>query len=392
MAKSLTFSEEQHNAIELGCDKSKKLVGITGAAGTGKTSVMGTILEDGDWEMPCLVAPTGRAAKRIQEATGHSAMTIHRMMRYSMPADDDEAGLPAYDKWNKFPYDCVLVDESSMVSEDIYRAVIDAMPPKCVIRFVGDANQLPPVQGKSPFLEILEKWPNQRLTHNFRSSDGIVTAATSIVNNRIPEANDKFHMLNPGNGNIFKTMEEFIDDSFRGLGGQLIIPTKKGKFGTFYFNRWLQQKLNPTGPVLEVQIDADETRRFRVGDKVIQTKNDYMLRPNVMNGEIGWIVDIDDDQMVVNFDDKDVVIPSHLEQYDPKTERAIFQYDPRKNIDLAYAITTHKAQGSEFNKVILLLQRSYVLNRANFYTAVTRAKDRCTVILGPGALATAMKK
>lgn len=387
---TLNYSEEQHEAIDLGIDQSKKLVGVTGAAGTGKTSVMGSMLEDGPWQMPVLVAPTGRAAKRIQEATGHPAKTIHRMMRYSMPADDEDAGLPAYDKWNKFPYDAVFVDESSMVSEDIYRAVVDAMPPRAVIRFIGDANQLPPVQGKSPFLEILEKWPSVRLTHNFRSSDGIVAAATSIVNNRVPEANDKFHMLNPGNGNIFKTMETFVDDTFRGLGGQLIIPTKKGKFGTFYFNRWLQQKLNPSGPVLEIQIDDDEVRRFRVGDKVIQTKNDYKL--NIFNGEIGWVVDVDDDEMVVNFNDKDITIPSHIESYDPRTGRAIFRYDPRKNIDLAYAITTHKAQGSEFDKVVLLLQRSYVLNRANFYTAVTRAKEKCTVILGPGALATAMKR
>lgn len=392
MLQALNYSEEQHEAIDLGSDSSKKLVGITGAAGTGKTSVMGEILENGPWKMPILVAPTGRAAKRIHEATGHKAKTIHRMMGYGMPDEDDpdQTSLPKYDKWNKFPYDCVLVDEGSMVSEDIYRAVIDAMPPRGVIRFVGDANQLPPVQGKSPFLEILEKWPSVRLTHNFRSTDGIVSAATSIVNNRIPEANDKFHMINPGNGNIFKTIETFIDDSFRGLNGQLIIPTKQGKFGTFYFNSWLQQKLNPTGKTIEIQVNADEKRRLRVGDKVIQTKNDYKL--NVFNGEIGWIVDIDDDTLVVNFDDRDVVIPPHLESYDPRSGRAIFQYDPRKNIDLAYAITTHKAQGSEFNKVVLLLQRSYVLNRANFYTAVTRAKDKCTVVLGPGALATAMKR
>lgn len=386
----LNFSEEQHEAIELGKDRSKKLVGITGAAGTGKTSVLGSIFEDGPWNMPVLVAPTGRAAKRIQEATGHKAMTIHRMMRYSMPADDDEVGLPAYDKWNKFPYDCVFVDESSMVSEELYRAVIDAMPSHGVIRFIGDANQLPPVQGPSPFLGLLQRFPSVRLTHNFRSSDGIVSAATRIVEGKVPEANDKFQMLNPGDGNMLETLESFVDDSFRGLNGQLIIPTKKGKHGTFYVNRLLQQRLNPTGPVLEYKIDDDETRRLRVGDKVIQTKNDYKL--NIFNGMIGWVVDVDDDEMVVNFDDKDVRIPSYLESYNPQTGKSIFRYDPRKNIDLAYAITTHKAQGSEFNKVILLLQKTYVLNRANFYTAVTRAKDHITVILGRGALAAAIKK
>lgn len=387
---NLVLSEEQHDAIDLGIDKSKKLVGITGAAGTGKTTIVGEVHNNGEWDMPILIAPTGRAAKRIQEATGIPAKTIHRFMRYSMPADDDEAGLPAYDKYNKFPNDCVIVDEASMVSDDLYRAVIDAMPSRCVIRFFGDANQLPPVHGDSPFTKILTKFPSVRLTKNFRSGDGIVKAANQIIDNRVPEANDKFRMLNPGNGNIMLTLEEFIDDSFRGLAGQLIIPVKKGKFGTLSMNRYLQQRLNPTGPVVEIKVADDETRRFRVGDKVIQTKNDYKL--NIFNGMIGWIVDIYDDDIVVNFEEKDIVIPSHLESYDPHSGRSIFQYDPRKNLDLAYAITTHKAQGSEFDKVVLLIQRSYVLNRANFYTAVTRAKEQVTVICGPGALATAMRK
>lgn len=386
----MNLSEEQENAVALGIDRTKKLVGITGPAGTGKTTILGRIHDDGPWEFPILCAPTGRAAKRIQEATGIKAMTIHRMMRYSMPADDEESGLPAYDKWNKLPYDCILLDEASMLSDDLYRAVIDAMPSRCVIRFFGDAEQLPPVQGKSPFISLLDKFPSVRLTKNFRSGDGIVKAANQIVHGRVPEANEKFRMLNPGNGNLAVTLDEFIDDSFRGLSGQLIIPVKKGKYGTFSLNRVMQQKLNPKGKSIEIRIDDEETRRLRIGDKVIQTKNDYKL--NVFNGQIGWVVDIEDDDIIVNFDDKDIRVPTHLESYDPINDRTIFQYDPRKNIDLAYAITTHKAQGSEFEKVVILIQRSFVLNRSNFYTAVTRAKDQATVICGPGALAQAIKK
>src|SRR6478752_2623506 len=389
---TLLLSEEQHNAVDLGLDRKKKLVGVTGAAGTGKTTITKEVFE-GDWKMPVLVAPTGRAAKRIQEATGKPAMTIHRMMRYSMPADDDEAGLPAYDKWNKLPYDCIIVDESSMVSDDIYRAVIDAMPAGACIRFFGDANQLPPVKSESPFLSILDKWPNIRLTKNFRSDDGIIRAATQIINGRVPEPNDKFRMLNPGAGNHLDALDEFIDDSFRGLGGQIIIPNKGGKYGTIGMNKYLQQRLNHTGPVIEIhRKDKDgniEVSKFRRGDKVIWTKNDYNL--NLFNGQIGWVVDFHDDALVVNFDDKDKVIPPHLESYDPNG-RAIFQYDPRVNLDLAYAITTHKAQGSEFNKVVYFIQKSYVLDRANFYTAVTRAKEQVTVLFGSGALQQAIKK
>lgn len=402
MDQHIHYTEEQDAAIALGIDRSKKLVGITGPAGVGKTLVIGRIYSEGPWEMPMICAPTGRAAKRIQEATGFPARTIHRMMRYSMPMlgetdpvtgeEDAEAGmsLPTFDAFNKLPYDCVIVDEASMVSEELYRAVISALPSGCVIRFVGDANQLPPVEGVSPFLGILAKWPSVTLTKNFRSGDGIVTAATQIIANRVPDPNPKFRLLNPGLGNTLPALEEFIDDGFRGLQGQLIIPVKSGKYGTIALNSYLQQKLNPTGPVIKYQVDEETVRKIRVGDKIIQTKNDYKL--NLFNGMIGWVVDIDDDDIILNFGGKDIVIPPHLESFNPSTGRSIFQYDPRKNIDLAYAITTHKSQGSEFDRVVLIINKSRVLCRANFYTAVTRAKDQCTVICGPGALAMAIKK
>lgn len=394
----INLSEEQHRAVDLCSDRDKKLVGVTGEAGTGKTTILRFVhdafLETED-NATALVAPTGRAAKRIQEATGIPAKTIHRMLRWSVPDDDDEHGLPAYDRFNKYPYTTVLVDESSMVSHELYRPLIDALPPGGVIRFFGDANQLPPVGGSSPFLDILARFPAVTLTQNFRSDDGVVRAARQIIRGRVPEPNEQFTMVNPGNGNLLPALEGLIDDTFRGLGGQLIIPTKVGKYGTESINRWLQQKLNPVGDVLHYKwTDRDENafeRRYRVGDKIIWTKNDYRL--NLFNGMIGWItsLDLDTGEMVLNFDGKDKLIPTHLESFDA-SGRTIFQYDPRRQIDLAYAITTHKAQGSEFDRVVLLLNKTYVLNRANFYTAVTRAKKSVAVILGAGALYVAMKK
>jgi exodeoxyribonuclease V alpha subunit len=282
-----------------------------------------------------------------------------------------------------------------MLSDELYRPLIDALPSGGCIRFFGDISQLPPVEGKSPFANILEKFPSVELTENFRSSDGVVAAARQIRRGRVPEPNEQFTMLNPGNGNILPAVDKFIDDSFRGLGGQLIIPTKVGKYGTEAMNRLMQQKLNGTGPVLRYQwkdkYDTVFDRRFRVGDKIIWTKNDYKL--NLYNGQIGWIsdVDLDTGEIVINVDGRDKQIPTQLESYD-QNGRAIFQYDPRRNLDLAYAITTHKAQGSEFDRVVLLLNKTYVLNRANFYTAVTRAKKHCAVILGQGALFQAIKK
>lgn len=399
----INYSAEQLRAIDLCGDRSKKLVGVTGEAGTGKTTILKRVYEDSEGShsfdaldsATALVAPTGRAAKRIQEATGYPAKTIHRFLRWSVPDDDEEHGLPIFDKYNKYPYKTVLVDEASMLSDEIYRPLIDALPAGGCIRFFGDISQLPPVEGKSPFANILEKFPSVELTENFRSSDGVVSAARQIRRGRVPEPNEQFTMLNPGNGNILPAVDKFIDDSFRGLGGQLIIPTKVGKYGTEAMNRLMQQKLNGTGPVLRYQwkdrFDTVFDRRFRVGDKIIWTKNDYKL--NLFNGQIGWIsdVDLDTGEIVINVDGRDKQIPTQLESYD-QNGRAIFQYDPRRNLDLAYAITTHKAQGSEFDRVVLLLNKTYVLNRANFYTAVTRAKKHVAVILGQGALFQAIKK
>lgn len=394
------WSEEQQYAIDLCGNRTHKLVGVTGEAGTGKTTILravATVLKE---EYPesdaiALCAPTGRAAKRIQEATGIKAMTIHRMLRYSAPEDEDDITMPAYDKFNKMPYDTVLVDESSMVSDDIYRGMIDAMKPGAVIRFFGDANQLPPVNSVSPFLNILDKFPSATLTHNYRSDDGIVDAARKIIRGKVPQANAQFQMLNPGTGNLLPAADEFINDSFRGMNSQIIIPTKKGKYGTYAVNRWCQNKLNREGETLRLMYDIGngekEERTFRVGDKVIWTKNDYEL--NLMNGQIGWITAFDTDggDITVNFDGRDKNVPPLIEKYDKERGRAIFSYDPRKNLELAYAITTHKAQGSEFLNVLLLLNRSMVLNRANFYTAVTRAKDKVTCLFGPGGLHAAMQ-
>ena len=393
---SINYSEEQQGAIDLCSNRQNKLVGVTGEAGTGKTTILRAVADGSDGEI-ALCAPTGRAAKRIQEATGQKAMTIHRMLRFSMPADDEEFGMPAYDKWNKMPYDTILVDEASMVPEDLYRSVIDAMKPGSVIRFFGDANQLPPVKGSSPFLTILEKFPSATLTHNYRSDDGVVAAARSIIRGRTPQANEQFQTLSPGSGNLLPAADRFIDDSYRGMNSQIIIPTKKGKYGTFVVNRWVQNKLNPSGKQIRLVYDIEqngekEERVFRVGDKVIWVKNDYNI--GLMNGQIGWITDLDDDSgdIIVNFDGKDRVIPPTTPVYDPQTGRQQYTYDARKNLELAYAITTHKAQGSEFQNVMILLNKSFVLNRANFYTAVTRAKDRVICLFGPGGLAAAMKK
>lgn len=396
--KIVNISHEQQLAIELGLDLTNRIVGVTGEAGTGKTFVLGEIgagLKDRGYEV-ALTAPTGRAAARIQESSGIRASTIHRLLRWTAPMEDDEddVGMPAHSKTNPMPWDVILVDESSMMSEELYRAVIDAMKPGACIRFFGDMNQLPPVEGESPFLKLLKRFPSVILEQNFRSDSGIVKAARQVIKGIVPSPNAEFQLLNIGNGFTLTTLDGYLDDTFTTMESQVIIPTKVGKYGTVAVNKYMQTKLNPHphSIVLKYNEGNGEVRhtRLRPGDKILWTKNIYGL--NLFNGMIGYMVDFNDESgdIVVNFEGKDKVIPPILESYD-KSGKALFTFDPRKYIDLAYAITTHKSQGSEFKKVVVLLQRSRVLNKANFYTAITRAKVHVTCLAGAGGLSAAMQ-
>lgn len=391
------YSHEQEDAISLCCDLSKRIVAITGEAGTGKTTILKGAFERIICDDPVLAAPTGRAAKRIQEATGIHARTIHRMMRYTAPDPDDkdDASLPAHHKHNPMPYDAIFIDEASMVDRELYRNIIDAMQAGSVIRFFGDVNQLPPVLGDSPFKDVLHKFPSQRLTQNFRSDDGLIQSAHSIIKGTAPVANDKFEIVRPGSQNVFEEINIRIDDSYRGMRKQVITPTNKGKYGVLSLNAYMQQKLNPKGAAFELPrkeaTDDDLPVRVRRGDKVIWTQNDYNLK--LFNGMIGWVVDFDYDsgELVISFDGEDKVIPPVCEKYDPVSERVKYTYDPRTSLDLAYAITTHKSQGSEFDEVMYVMFKSFVLSRENFYTAITRAKHKATVVVGTGALHRALK-
>lgn len=392
----INISHEQQMAIEMGLDLANRIVGITGEAGTGKTFVLGEIgegLRDQGYKV-ALCAPTGRAASRIQESSGINASTIHRMLRWTAPEDSEDFGMPMYSKMNPMPWDVILVDESSMLSEELYRAIVDAMKPGSCIRFFGDMNQLPPVEGESPFLKLLRRFPSIILEQNFRSDSGIVKAARQIIKGIVPTPNHEFQLLNMGHGFTLSTLDKFIDPTFMSLRSQIIIPTRVGKYGTEAVNKYAQQKLNPHKRGMALTYNEGygviRTTRFRPGDKILWTKNIYAL--NLFNGQLGYIVDFDEEtgDIVCNFDGKDIDIPPILETYD-KAGKATFTFDPRKYIDLAYAITTHKSQGSEFDKVVVLLQRSRVLNKANFYTAVTRAKQHVTCLAGSGGLSFAMR-
>ncbi len=397
MNKIVNISHDQQLAIDMGLDLANRIVGVTGEAGTGKTFVLGEIgqgLKDRGYYV-ALTAPTGRAAARIQESSGIKAATIHRLLRWTAPDEgDDDVVMPAHSKMNPMDYDVILVDESSMMSEELYRALIDAMKPGACIRFFGDMNQLPPVEGESPFLKLLKRWPSIVLEENFRSDSGIVKAARQVIKGIVPSPNPQFQLLNIGHGFTLSTLDKYIDADFTTMAAQVIIPTKVGKYGTVAVNKYMQQKLNNHPHSIELKYNEGEGvirhTRLRPGDKILWTKNIYGLK--LFNGQLGYMVDFNDESgdLVVNFDGKDIVIPPILQSYD-KAGKALFTFDPRKYIDLAYAVTTHKSQGSEFNKVVVLLQRSRVLNKANFYTAITRAKVHVTCLAGSGGLSAAMQ-
>ena len=362
-------SLEQIHAIEICADRQIRIIGITGGAGTGKTYVLGEAYKElrrlyGAAAI-ALCAPTGRAAKRVQELTGIPAKTIHRLLEFPTPEDHEEArkngeedppvNKPKRCREYPLPYRLVLVDESSMIGPTLYQQLMDALPPNASIRFFGDNNQLPPVESdgdEAPFLKILSRPEgNITLTHNFRSDDYIVSNAIRILEGRIPIQNPRFRLIY--DNNPIQTLIKMADKHFMTSDFQIIMPTRKGKYGTMRVNPSLQTKWNGRGDylVLDRHEESDPELSVRAGDKFLWTKNDYQL--GVFNGEIGQIewVNEEDGSLGLVTPEKEFVVPPSVRAYSPYHGHAI-SYDPRKHIDLGYAITTHKSQGSEFGTII----------------------------------------
>lgn len=395
-----SFDTDQHLAVEMCIDPDIKIASVTGEAGTGKTLVLGEAVRlcEAAGMVIEVCAPTGRAAARIRESTGHYARTCHRLLGFGAPDpnDPDDQTIPSRDSINPIPADGIFVDESSMLSEDLYRALMSAKKKGAFIRFFGDIRQLPPINTEDPpFRRLLEKFAKVILTKNYRSSDGIVKAAQQINRGSVPSANDKFKVVNAPKTVGLSILDKFIDiDMFDPKKAQIICPTKVGKLGTEMINGYVQQKINLNPDVMELRYEADngdvQLTRIRPGDKILWTKNDYNL--NLYNGMIGRVLGFDhlSGDIQAEFEGRDYYIPSVLERFD-QNERSLFRYDPRKFIDLAYAITTHKSQGSEFERIIIMLYWSTVQSRQNFYTAVTRGRNHVTVIAMPGGLKVALK-
>lgn len=390
-----SLSLEQQHAVDLCADFQERVVGVTGGAGTGKTKTLGVAYQACvDKLQPgqvILCAPTGRAAKRIQELTGIYATTIHKLLEFPTPDDpqkDEDGNIiqpenkPRRNRYNPLVQRVVFVDEASMVGPTLYSQLMDALPTNGAVRFFGDNNQLPPVEpGTPPFLDILAKKKNVTLTFNFRSDDFIVANAQRILTGSIPLRNPRFEIMYTENP--IAELIKFADQNFMRADHQIIMPTRKGKYGTIRVNPSLQLKYNRNGALL--RLDRHESTEaplaVRGGDKFLWVKNDYAL--NMFNGEIGNVdwVNPEDGSLNLVTPERELIVPARVKAYSAY-HGGMISYDPRKNIELGYAVTTHKSQGSEFSHVIYCIcaGQAFLLNRQNLYTAVTRAKQQVIII------------
>ncbi len=429
----MEFDEKQLKAINLCSDMSKRIVAVTGEAGTGKTTIIKEVykrfvdyIENNkdlfgikktdpviNEDFIVLVAPTGKAAKRIYEATGIPAMTIHRLLEYPSPGEVDEdtgkpitSTSPKRDRKNPIKQKIVLCDEYAMVSYELHRNLIDALPRGGVIRMFGDCNQLEPIEESkvlknkpSQFQEMLIKFPCVILDQIHRQENGssIIENSHNINRGLMPKRTDDFKLyftnekLYPTTI-ISKILEE--DEGYYTSEKQIISPTKKSWIGTDKLNSMIQLKrfseLYDEGyPIDRHKWSLIQDFRLFIGDKIIFCKNNYNL--GIFNGETGIVINADRyGDVVVDFGDKIVTIPNkqQIVLYGKTVE-----YNPQKDIELAYVITTHKSQGSEYKEVIYVIDRSaiYMCSRKNLYTAVTRAKQKVNIISDQRTLIFALK-
>lgn len=372
---------------------------ITGGPGTGKTTIIHTIIQifkSSGMEV-VLAAPTGRAAKRMTETTGIEAKTIHRMLGVAY-ADDDN-GRQKFDKNETEPIeaDVIIIDEVSMVDMQLFNNLLKAIEPGTRLILVGDANQLPSVAAGNVLKDIIksEKIKVVRLTEIFRQAreSAIITNAHKINSGEEPVMNGKntdFFFVNaqyapevPGKivELITKRLPKFTGvDSFSDM--QVLTPMRKGDIGAAGLNKTLQKALNPPSDGKKEYETSSCT--FREGDKVMQIKNNYNISWKIEN-RLGKV--IDDGTGIYNGDMG--IIKSINKQAETITvlfddmRQAVYEFTALDELELAYAVTIHKSQGSEYPVVIIPIHSGppMLMSRNLLYTAVTRAK-KFVIIVG----------
>ena len=379
------------------------LLVLTGGPGTGKTTTINTMIRffDSEGMSILLAAPTGRAAKRMTEATGYEAQTIHRLLEVNAnPEEEDSIGGFLRNRQNPLEADVIIIDEMSMVDLPLMHALLSAVVPGTRLVLVGDVDQLPSVGPGSVLKDIIasQRFPVVTLTRIFRQageSDIVVNAhkinagEPVILDNK---SRDFFFLRRQDADTIIGVVIMLIQKKLPGYVHahpneiQVMTPTRKGLLGVERLNGILQRYLNPPQKGrTEREING---RLFRVGDKVMQIKNNYQLEwevstkfgltvdkgTGIFNGDMGIITEINEytETLEVEFDE---------------SRKVKYSFDMTEELELAYAITVHKSQGSEYPAVIipLLAGPKLLYTRNLLYTAVTRAK-KCLTIVGSDAV------
>lgn len=382
-ANDIEYAPMQREAIALAA-RNRVLV-ITGGPGTGKTTILKAVLALYDeLELETyLAAPTGRAAKRMSELCGTEASTIHRMLGAKM-SEDGETVVFGKDEEDKLACDALIIDECSMVDITLMHAILKALKPDCRILLVGDADQLPSVGPGNVFSDIIRSGvvPTVHLTEIFRqrADSRIVRNAHMIDRGEHPDFNensgDFFRLRRMQGGSCVDTIVELckkrLPENMKIPSNQIQVlsPSRKGETGTVNLNKCLQAALNPPDEGKKEKLFGETV--FRVGDRVIQIKNNYDIAwkdklgksgMGIYNGDIGTIVEIDTVSEYLKVD------------YDDRT--ALYGFEMLNELEHAWALTVHKSQGSEYRAVILSLNpvAQLLLTRSVLYTAVTRAKE-----------------
>ena len=397
--EKITLDPLQRKAVSLAA--SSGVLVITGGPGTGKTTTIKTILQlfTGQGKSIALAAPTGRAAKRMGEATDYPAKTLHRLLEYmgreDQEQEDRDFSLFQRNEENPLEYDVLIVDEMSMVDLYLMDALLRAVPVGCRLILVGDSEQLPSVGAGNVLKDIIASQCMKTISLKkiFRQAmeSDIVVNAHKINQGIEPDLGKKsrdFFFIRGQEPkqileNIAILMKEKLPKylSTDPLSIQVMSPQKKGLLGVENLNRFLQERLNPPGKNKPEYEGSGNI--FRLGDKVMQIKNDYQLAweipgnfnlpiesgEGVFNGDIGKITEINAYQKTVTvfFEEKKVV----------------YSFQDLENLELAYAITIHKSQGSEYPAVLLPMYPGpkMLMTRNILYTAITRAKS-CVCLLG----------
>lgn len=383
----IQLAQKQKEAIKA-CLHHGVLV-LTGGPGTGKTTVIKGILSilKAQGLKIRLAAPTGRAAKRLSETTGQKALTIHRLLEANNLAQDDNLQLGfSKDIDDQLDADVIILDEVSMVDIVLMHHFLNAVPDGCRIILVGDTDQLPAVGPGSVLKDIIrsQKIPAIRLDEIFRQAQtSMIIQNAHIINaGRLPDLRKQysdfvFYELNDDTSITQKILDlctkDLPHEGFNVLKDvQVLSPMHRFLCGVENLNLMLQEQLNPKKNQDELKYSS---QTFRVGDKVMHIRNNY--QKNVFNGDIGFIQDINNEKLTVDYFD-------HIVTYE-KNEL--------NELTLAYASSVHKSQGSEYKVVIIPLSTSHyiMLQRNLLYTAITRAKQKVIIIGSKKALMTAIQ-